>query len=63
MLFFGSDPPARLADKLRVSDERLQLFHIKMTRATSHRTHLLIVTNTSLGFVHLQAPSSLLQFT
>ena len=63
MLLFGGYSTAALADELSVFHEWLELFQIKMTRATSHRTHFLVVTGTSIGFCHLQTLSSLFEFT
>jgi hypothetical protein len=63
MFLFGGHSAASLADELCVSHEWLELFQIKMARATSHRTHLLVVAGTSIGFCHLQTLSLVFEFT
>ena len=62
MLLVSGYSAASLADELRVFHEWLKLLDIKMARATSHCTHLLVVTGTSIGFWHLQTLSSLAEF-
>jgi len=44
---------APFADELRVSDEWLDLFDIKVTRATGHCTHLVVVPDKGIGFGHV----------
>ena len=65
VLFFGGYSTACLAYELRVSHERFELLDVKVARTTSHRTHLLIVIGTVIGFCHsrpfLDSLSSLAQ--
>jgi len=63
MLLVSGYSAASLADELRVPHEWLELLDIKMARATSHCTHLLVVTGTSIGFRHLQTLSPLVELT
>ncbi len=63
MLLVSGYSAASLADELRVLHEWFELLDIKMARATSHCTHLLVVTGTSIGFWHLQTLSSLAELT
>jgi hypothetical protein len=51
--FFRCHSTASFADELRVSNERLEFFDFKMTGATGHRTHFVVVPDTGIGFGHL----------